>query len=420
MPEHHRLFPPSSSERWLSCTASPLPIAEAPQEDDSNIYSAEGTFAHEVYAAMVLNTQRGRMPASWHHPFKIGMTYQVNGFDFTLERGMIEYLQACVERVLDLGPGVTMVEQRVGFPAGFLGGKARQQIEGTADVIHQPDAKLDVLHIIDLKYGKGYRIQAEGNPQLQLYGLGVLSTFVPDLFDGIKTVVLHIQQPRLDHWDAWSLSVGELQAWGGSVVEDAVNEVLDGRGEFRPSPTACRWCPIGRAGECAAQTDAVLSMFSELDGEKTEKGIAHGQENLAHLLPVEDLGPLLLRAEWLVKVTDAMRERTRRLLFSGENVPDWKLVLGNRPARKWSVTDDEELADTLREESDGAIEPWVSKVVSPAGAEKQMGKAQFSTSKLAELVVQGDPAPTLVPETDKRPAWAPVNEEDFDEADVLS
>ncbi|MFR8334376.1 MAG: DUF2800 domain-containing protein [Oscillospiraceae bacterium] len=66
------------------------------------------------------------------------------------------------------------IEQTVRFeeyvPGGF----------GTSDAIILSDGVMDV---IDLKYGKGVPVSAEGNPQMRIYGLGcylALSWGLPD------------------------------------------------------------------------------------------------------------------------------------------------------------------------------------------------------------------------------------------------
>jgi hypothetical protein len=64
---------------------------------------------------------------------------------------------------------------------------------GTSDaVIVSPDA----VEVCDFKYGLGVRVDAEGNPQIRLYGVGALEAY-GDLLGDVHTVRLHIFQPRL-------------------------------------------------------------------------------------------------------------------------------------------------------------------------------------------------------------------------------
>ena len=57
-----------------------------------------------------------------------------------------------------------------------------------------------VAHVIDLKLGKGVEVHAEENPQLMIYGLGVLH-MAEALYD-IETVRMTIFQPRLGNSSA--------------------------------------------------------------------------------------------------------------------------------------------------------------------------------------------------------------------------
>lgn len=78
---------------------------------------------------------------------------------------VIEQLNQAKQHTAD---AILLLEQRLDFskyvPEGF----------GTGDCVIISDKK---LHIIDLKYGKGVPIQAEGNPQMRLYALGALETY---------------------------------------------------------------------------------------------------------------------------------------------------------------------------------------------------------------------------------------------------
>ena len=63
---------------------------------------------------------------------------------------------------------------------------------GTADMVIVTDK---LVHIIDLKLGKGVPVYAEKNPQLMIYGLGVLE--IAEMLFPVEMVRLTIFQPRL-------------------------------------------------------------------------------------------------------------------------------------------------------------------------------------------------------------------------------
>ena len=156
---------------------------------------------------------------------------------------------------------ILLVDRRVNY-AGWIG-VGRDQGWGTLDIAIIIGNEIVT---IDLKYGKGVRVEAghdmpetvEPNPQLALYALGIL-TEVED-FAEIERVRLVISQPRvLEAPSEYDLSLSDLKAWalhvaapgaqasvqaGGKLakVQDAVAQ-LEWEEEFlRPGPDQCRWC----------------------------------------------------------------------------------------------------------------------------------------------------------------------------------
>ena len=176
MPEIHATLSASSAHRWLECTAAPSLEATVPSGSAVSEAALEGTEAHSMAEAKLRAALEGR-PAP----------------EPTDNTEMEECTDAYVAFVLDaakaLSPAEVAIEQLVDFghlvPGGF----------GTADCIVISE---DTLHIIDLKYGKGIKVEAESNPQLRLYALGALAEFGV-LYD-VKHVKMTIFQPRLSHY----------------------------------------------------------------------------------------------------------------------------------------------------------------------------------------------------------------------------
>ena len=79
---------------------------------------------------------------------------------------------------------------------------------GTADAVIIAD---DLMEVIDFKYGKGVKVDADHNPQMMIYALGALDEFLLD-YD-IKRVRMTIVQPRIDNLSECGMMVGELTAW---------------------------------------------------------------------------------------------------------------------------------------------------------------------------------------------------------------
>ena len=116
---------------------------------------------------------------------------------------------------------------------------------GTADVAGlSPDGSH--LLILDWKYGKGVRVDAEENPAMILYALGYYQTVLSnDEQETVKRLTLSIVQPRLFsgfHFSTWEIDRERFLAAAQRIVE-ASWEIEEGRGVFRPSEHACVFCP---------------------------------------------------------------------------------------------------------------------------------------------------------------------------------
>ena len=108
---------------------------------------------------------------------------------------MRDHVQTYLDYVRSI-PGELLVEQRLDLtpwvPEAF----------GTADAVILDDG---ICHIVDLKYGKGVRVDAEENTQLMLYALGAYHAY-DAIYGPITKFVLHIAQPRLNHFDRWEVA----------------------------------------------------------------------------------------------------------------------------------------------------------------------------------------------------------------------
>ena len=113
-------------------------------------------------------------------------------------------------------------------------------------------------------------------------------------------------------------------------------------------------------------------------------------------------GSKKLIVSWLDAIEKLITER----LQSGEGFDGYKLVAG-RSVRQWCDDDKAEaaLSELLGEDA------YTRKMLSPAQAEKALGKAK--AKDIADLIVKGEGKPTLAPESDKRPA-VNITASDFD------
>lgn len=359
----HALLSASSSSRWLACPPSAVANEAYPSQDTS--FTQEGTLAHEVAEIVARQRLLGLGEISDN---KEGITHEM--IDCANEYA--DY----IEEQKKSNDATVLLEQRVDFsewvPDGF----------GTCDCIIIQD---DTLTIIDYKYGQGVIVNAENNSQLRLYALGAMHDY-GDLL-GITKVEMHIYQPRLNHTSKDSMTVEELLTWADKTVKPTAEKAIKGKGKYSPGEH-CRFCQ--HAGRCRALTRACTE-YLDTHGMRVNLPILAPYE-VADVLRMEPLITL-----WLKKV----KEQALTTLMNGEELPGYKLVEGKLGNRKWK--DEAEVAATLanlysREEF------TETRLLSPSQMDKAIGKKKVA-ELLGELIDRAPGAPTIAPETDKRPAY---------------
>ncbi len=374
MAAHARLSA-SGSDRWARCPGSVK--AEEGFTDKGSNFAAEGTTAHAL-AEYCLNN--GVSCASCE-----GMTFEGRQVDAE----MCEYVQQYVDYVCSFS-GEHFYEQQVDFgpwvPDGF----------GTSDAI-VIDAKSKTLRVIDLKYGKGVRVDAEQNYQAQLYALGAIND-MGFLID-VETVFIAIVQPRLDHVSEWEISISDLQSFGDYIKERA-NLACDPNAERVPGEKQCQWCKA--KATCPAlynlTQQTLLQSFEVIEIDSLPKLNLLSEQQLKLALDNRKL-----IESWLASVEQYATEQ----ILDGKQIGGYKLVEG-RSVRQW--IDEAQAEQTLSERFDES-EIYKKTFISVAQAEKLLGKKQAGL--LTELVTKPQGKPTLAPESDKRPPIG-ANISDFD------
>lgn len=390
MPDVHAKLSASGSKKWIPCPGSI--VLEAQVEDKVSPYAAEGTNAHALGEAKI------RLATKEYTKAKYNKAIKNLEIDDEMEEYTDAYCDFVVERFNEAkresADAILFLEQQLDYskyaPDGF----------GTGDCIILSGG---TLHVIDLKFGKGVKIDAKNNPQLRLYGLGALETY-GFLYD-IDTIIMEIFQPRIDNIDSETLTREELVAWGEEIRPKA-QKAFDNTEEF----CAGAHCDTGFCKArpfCRAYAEKKLEM-AKFDFRKPTQ------------LSNEEISEILEEAEALSKWATLIKEYALDAAVNhGAVFPGYKVVEG-RSNRIYNV-DDTIVAARLIAKGCEEDSFWPRKLLGVGAMEKYLGKKDFQKF-LGEFVTKPAGKPTLVPDSDKRPAlnsadaaaqaFANINDED--------
>lgn len=372
-PEKHAVLSASSAHRWLNCTPSAL-LEQLFPGKESNA-AAEGTAAHALCEHKLRRAlkMQSRKPTSKYHSDEMD-EHTDSYVQFVLDT-LAEVRQNCPDAVL-------LMEQRLDFSSWVPGGF------GTGDCIIIAD---DLLHIIDFKYGQGVLVEAKNNPQMMLYALGALSVF-GCLYD-ICRVAMTIYQPRRQNVDTWELTTEQLTAWAEDTLVPRALLAAAGEGDFCPG----EWCRFCRAAvKCRARAEEKLDL---LRYEFADPPLL-SDEDIASILPKLDT-----LSYWAADIAGYAEDAA---INQGKSWPGFKVVEA-RTIRRY--TDEDAAAQAAR--NAGYTDIFRKRLLSVAEMEKYMGRENFRAI-LGELVEKPAGQPTLVPDSDKRPAIDTVNSDFYD------
>lgn len=359
----HAVLSPSASHIWLNCP--PAAKLSARFKDNGSPYAAQGTEAH------ILS----------EHKLKLALGLETtdprNGMEFLdeeMEECSDDYVAFIQEKIAKAGsehgkPAV-LIEQKVDYsrwvPEGF----------GYADCILISEGHVDV---IDLKYGVGVPVDADHNSQFMLYALGTIDLL--DFLYEIQDVTVTAFQPRIHNISSFTISKAELLEWAEKTLKPKAQLAWEGSGEFKAGDH-CRFC---KAKACCRKR-------AEMNLELAKYDFAPPEE----LTPLE-IAAILGKADelssWVKDISQFALERALR----GEKFEGWKLVEG-RSVRKFS--DEEKVAEAAIA---AGYEPYEKNLLGIIAMEKLMGKKKFGEI-MGGYIEKPAGKPTLVPESDKRPA----------------
>jgi hypothetical protein len=440
MPDEHSVLSASAASGWLTCYARP--IMEHGRKTSSQ-YADEGTAAHtlaeRVLSARVVRGPKARVTAADF----VGEVIEVEKDGgpkrkFTVSSEFAAFVDDYVDGFMirsNYSGAMRFVEQKLNYHE-FLAvdeGLAFGTGDGVAVIPEAPeirDPDTDALlfpagtelQVHDLKFGMGVRVEAKGNEQLRLYGLGALQDF--SVLADIDRVRMVIHQPRLDHTVEEVISVTDLLSWS-TTAKGAAQVVVTLWKKFgapsgrtkgyerhedvpaelakhqHPSEKACKFCD-GKA-VCAAlraEVHGALSGgekptgFDNLEVEPPEAVKGWGDNWLAMFASKLELIELLTKA--------ARAEIDRRVLLQGKTVEGFKVVAGKKGSRAFAEPGEVEayVAKRVPRELRGLF--YKASLLTPTQLEKALKEQPAIWAQLQPFITQAEGKPAVVPVSDPR------------------
>lgn len=381
----HALLSPSGSHRWMHCTPSARLEENLPES--MSAAAEEGTVAHELaeYALdMYLKGEYLPLLDELPTPKEISESKYYNS---EMDKYVTDYI-CYVCDIFEMCDNAKMYLERKFDLTSYVNdcfGSCDCAIEDT-----------NILSIIDLKYGKGVRVEAKDNTQLMMYALGVLRSLSPKRQAEIETIKMHIAQVRLGNYEVFEMPARDLTHWGIYKLRPIAEKAWAGQGNT-VAGSHCKFCKF--KPQCRAQRDALVNEFE-----------AHGETKA---LTLDEIGDILLKADMFTDWLSSVKSHAMAEALSGKTVKGWKLVEG-RSVRV--ITDEEEAVKRL---SDLGFDPDSLKNHKLKGIgdlEKIVGKRPLAVT-LDGIIVKPKGAPTLALESDKREAIQPTIDM-FDELNI--
>ena len=380
----HAILSPSGSKRWIECPGSVAMAIAYPVEDTSSPYADEGTDAHTL-GERCLNT--GKPPETW-----LGEILP-KGNEVVEE--MVQAISYYISYIHEFTTADSAAWWAVEYsaPLWYSPGDS-----GTVDLLAVEE---NVLHIMDLKYGKGVRVEVADNTQLLIYAISALRSIQEDPFNELEIheVWIHIIQPRISSEGGTfaRYDIAAIEGWAEEIEKKAAAAMSATEDDCNPGEAQCRWC--AQSGRCTAQieyaSETLGADFSDLDEEESPQEIA-GLTN-------DQIGRLLLRRKTVENWFTALATTAAAELMAGNPVAGHKMVLSN-PNRVWGDEGDAQKALTNKY---GQKATEKRTFLSPAQAEALMKTRKASArlvNRVTKCIMKPKGSPTLAQETDNRPA----------------
>lgn len=443
----HDKLSPSSRYRYKACPGSVNESKKYP-EKPSGPSAIDGTHTHSLLEHCV---KQGLIQADT----MIGQTIKDHEGEFVVEADRAERVQLVIDyvrsRMAQLGPDCQLWAERKVDPAHLVG---RNDMKGTVDITLVSLARR-TIEIIDLKDGFD-PVSAEGNEQMEVYAVGVLSELkLPiNAVYPYDIVTMTIVQPkmRIKHMEPISSSTVTVQHILGLIGQMAVEAHLTEQPDAKlvPGEKQCKYCDA--AGNCVAQVNQAMNgigiMFQPVQQLEVPSFLSAAPvpelpsflaapaatvpavvqndsaiTDISHQAASKD--PATMTNEQLAKILEAAplvrqmikvaEEEAMSRMEKGVTIPGFKAVNGNG-SRKWALPEDE-IATKLIGMGIPKSAVYKTELVSPAQAEKltwekssrgEVVKKSLSARQLktleTEYISKIGGKLTIAPESDNRPA----------------
>lgn len=367
----HSLLSPSGGGRWLACPPSARWEEKFP--DVSNDAADEGTHCHTLSELYILNTLK-RIPLikynsdlkkAKHNPY---YNKEMDGY-------ALDYTNFVLDRYYSFPDAMIGIEEDLSIEKYVPEGRGH-----TDAVIVAPG----ILIVKDLKYGKGVRVEAEGNVQLRLYALAAYLKY--RLYYNIETVEMWIYQPRLDNISSYTITLVELLKWANEVVVPGAKMAFEGKGMYTPGKH-CQFCKARNQCKALANYHSETAKYAFEDVYKLDdQAVSDILEKAADTI------------KWLNSITDyALHEAVN----NNKNWPGFKLIAG-KSNRFYS--DPKKIVATLQK-AKFPISDYMTlpQLVGITALEKNLSVAVVD-NLLGKYLIKPKGSPALVPAWDKRAA----------------
>lgn len=359
----HARNSPSALHRTLNCTPS-LVLGEQFADEESS-YAAEGSAGHALAEHLIKKHLKLRTKRPVSDYYSDDLLEAVDDYVSFVIGEIEDAKRECKQPVF-------AVEQRVDIS------DYATDCFGTADMVIVTDK---VVHIIDLKLGRGVEVSAVENSQLMAYGLGVLA--MAEMLYDVETVRLTIYQPRINNYSSWDITPADLKKWGEEILKPRSAMAMTGAGEFH----AGSWCRFCKArNQCRARAEEFLKLAQK---EFRQPALLTDAE-IAEVLKVSDE-----LAKWSADVYAYAQDQA---IVHGKQWTGYKLVEG-RSNRKYSSDAEVEQAAKAA----GYTDIYKQSLIGVTEMERLMGKKEFARV-LGQYVYKPQGKITLVPDSDKREA----------------